>query len=80
MSAHSWCDRRLFGFDLFEWLMLLLAIAGLGALSPSVDTLPANSNLVDDTYDDPCGNIFAESASCTKIPLRDSLSPERSAR
>jgi hypothetical protein len=75
MSAHSWCDRQLFGFDLFEWMMLLLAIAVLGAFAPPVDTLPPNSNFVDNTYDDHCANILARSASCTKFPLKDSLSP-----
>jgi hypothetical protein len=80
MSAHSWCDRQLFGFDLFEWMMLLLAIAVLGAFAPPVDTLPHNSNFVDNTYDDHFANILAGSVPCTKFPLRDSLSPERAAQ
>jgi hypothetical protein len=60
--------------------MLLLAIAVLGAFAPPVDTLPHNSNFVDNTYDDHFANILAGSVPCTKFPLRDSLSPERAAQ
>jgi hypothetical protein len=80
VSAHTWCGRRLFGFDLLEWLMLLVAIAMLGAFVPWIETLPPGSSFAYNTYDYPCGDILVENASCTKFLLKDTLSSESPAQ
>ena len=78
MSVRIAYGRRLFGFDLVEWLMLIVAIAVLGAFASWGETLSPNPTFADNIYDDPCGNMFVENPSCTKFLIRGSLSPERS--
>jgi hypothetical protein len=80
MSAYMSCDRRLLGFERFEWLILLVGVAMLGAFAYWVATLPPGSTFVENIHDHPCDNIFVENASCTKFLIRGSLPPESSAQ
>ena len=75
MSVHISHNRRFFGFDQFEWLMLLVSIAVLGVVADWREPLPAIRTFADNIYDDPYDNIFVESASRANFLIRGSLSP-----
>ena len=78
MSVHISYRRRLFGFDQFEWLILLISIPVLGAVAVWREPLPAIHTFADNIYEDPCDSVFVESDSCTNFLIRGSLSPETS--
>ena len=81
MSAHISRDRRSFGFDLYEWLMLLVSVATvLAFFAIWRDRVAPIRTFADNIYDDPCDNIFVENAWCTQFLIRGSLSPENSAQ
>jgi hypothetical protein len=81
MSAHISCDRRLFGFDPYEWLMLLISVGTvLAVFAIWRDPLPTTVTFADNIYDDPCARVFAENAWCTKFLIRGSLSSESSSQ
>jgi hypothetical protein len=79
MSAHITCDRRFFGFDLYEWLMLLISVATVLAVYAILrDPVSASRTFADNIYDDACANIFLDNAWCTKFLIKGSLSSESS--
>jgi hypothetical protein len=81
MSAKISRDRRTSGFDLYEWLMLIVAITtATVTLVLLRDPEPETGTLAENIYDDPCSNIFVENAWCTKFLIRGSLSPDSSAQ
>jgi hypothetical protein len=81
MSAEISHDRRPSGFDLYEWLMLIVAVATATAVFVLLrDPVPETGTLAQNIYDDPCSNIFVENAWCTKFLIRGSLPPDSSAQ
>ena len=81
MSAEISHDRRLSGFDLYEWLMLIVAVTTATVVFVLLrDPVPETGTLAQNIYDDPCSNIFVENAWCTKFLMRGSLPPDSSAQ
>ena len=59
MSVYPLCDRQLFGFDLIEWLMLLMSVATvLTVYAVLREPVPVTSTFAKNIYDDPCNHIF----------------------
>ena len=76
MSAHISRDRQSFGFDLYEWLMLLVSVATvLAFFAIWRDRVAPIRTFADNIYDDPCDSVFVENASWTNFLIRGSISP-----
>jgi hypothetical protein len=81
MSAEISRDGRPSGFDLYEWLMLIVAVTTAIAVFVLLRApVPETGTLAENIYDDPCSNIFVENAWCTKFLIRGSLFPDSSAQ
>jgi hypothetical protein len=81
MSAELSRYRLPSGFDLYEWLMLIVAVTTATVMFVLLrDPIPGIGTLAENIYDDPRSNIFVENAWCTKFLIRGSQSPDNSAQ
>jgi len=81
MSAEISRDRRPSGFDLYEWLMLIVAVTTATVMFVLMrDPVPGTATFAENIYDDPCSHVFVENAWCTKFLIRGSLYPDSSAQ